>query len=82
MRGTPMAEPGFPDLVLLSPRQGRILFRELKTMRGSVSADQRRWLDALRAVGQDAGVWRPVDLLEGRVLAELTGPPTSERSPS
>jgi VRR-NUC domain-containing protein len=65
------SEPGFPDLVLVSPRQGRILWRELKTARGRVSVEQQKWLDALRAAGQDVGVWRPVDLLEERIVAEL-----------
>ena len=65
------SESGFPDLVLISPTQGRILFRELKKMKGRVSADQKKFLDALNAVGQDAGVWRPDDLVEERILAEL-----------
>ena len=68
------SESGFPDLVLINPRQGRILFRELKKMKGRVSADQKRFLEALRAVGQDAGVWRPDDLVEERILAELRPP--------
>lgn len=75
------SESGFPDLVLVHPRQGRILFRELKRMTGRVSADQKTFLDALQAVGQDAGVWRPDDLLEERILAELL-PPTSAPEPA
>lgn len=51
---------GFPDLVLVHPVQG-VLFRELKTVRGVVSAAQRRWLVSLVAAGADAGVWRPSD---------------------
>jgi hypothetical protein len=69
------SESGFPDLVLISPQQGRILFRELKKMKGRVSADQKVFLEALTAVGQDAGVWRPDDLVEERILSELL--PTS-----
>jgi hypothetical protein len=65
------SESGFPDLVLISPRQGRILFRELKKMKGRVSADQKSFLEALTAVGQDAAVWRPDDLVDERILAEL-----------
>jgi hypothetical protein len=68
------SESGFPDLVLISPQQGRILFRELKKMKGRVSVDQKRFLEALTAVGQDAGVWRPDDLVNERVLAELLQP--------
>ena len=67
------SNPGFPDLVLLSMRRGRLLYRELKTERGQVSPDQRRWLIALRDVGADAGVWRPTDLLDGTILRDLTG---------
>jgi hypothetical protein len=69
------SESGFPDLVLISPQQGRILFRELKKMKGRVSADQKSFLEALTAVGQDAAVWRPDDLVDERILAELL-PPT------
>lgn len=63
--------PGFPDLVLVSSRHRRILYRELKSSKGRVSADQKQWLNALAMVGQDAGVWRPADLLNGRILSEL-----------
>jgi hypothetical protein len=69
------SEAGFPDLVLVNARQGRILFRELKKMRGRVSAAQKIWIEGLTAVGQDAAVWRPDDLVEERILAELL-PPT------
>ena len=50
---------GFPDLVLV--RGGVVLFRELKTDRGKVSDDQRKWL---KATG--GKVWRPMhwDLIE------------------
>lgn len=63
--------PGFPDLVLVNPRTGRVLYRELKTSKGRVSPAQREWLDGLTAAGQDAGVWRPAGLDDGTILAEL-----------
>lgn len=63
--------PGFPDLVMVSTRHGRILYRELKTTKGRVTVEQQTWLDALEATGQDASVWRPADLLSGRIVAEL-----------
>ena len=50
---------GWPDLVLCRPP--RILFVELKSDRGRVSPEQRDWLDALRACGLDARVWRPTE---------------------
>lgn len=65
--------PGFPDLVLVNPRTGRVLWRELKTNKGRVSPEQRAWLDGLASAGQDAGVWRPDDLESGLVIADLRG---------
>lgn len=65
------SQPGFPDLVLVSERRARVLYRELKTERGRVSAEQARWLHALTAAGADAAVWRPMDLLTERVLHDL-----------
>lgn len=62
-------DPGWPDLVMV--RGERLLFRELKTDAGRLTADQQLWLDALRAAGQDAGVWRPRDW-DG-IEREITG---------
>jgi len=64
---------GFPDLVMV--RRGRIVWRELKSMKGRVSADQRKWLDALETANADVGIWRPIDLLDGTVQAELMKEP-------
>lgn len=60
---------GFPDLVLV--RDGRLVFAELKTERGRVTADQQEWLAALGEVEQSVDgwtekfvrvyVWRPSD---------------------
>jgi len=66
-RGT---EPGWPDLVLV--RKGRLLIRELKTIRGRLTPTQVGWLNDLTAAGVDAGVWRPDQLLSGQILNELT----------
>lgn len=65
------SEPGFPDLVLVHPARGRILFRELKSSRGTVSADQRRWIAGLAACGSDIAVWRPSDFHSGLIEQEL-----------
>jgi hypothetical protein len=51
------SQPGFPDLVIVG-RDG-VLFRELKTMDGRVSVDQKYWIEILRAAGADVGIWRP-----------------------
>ncbi len=53
------SESGFPDLVLAHPQRKRLLFRELKSLRGRVRQEQRVWLWVLRQCGQDARVWRP-----------------------
>lgn len=50
--------PGFPDLVLL--RGSRGIAAELK-VRGRVTPEQQAWLDAFRAAGFEAYVWRPED---------------------
>ena len=54
------SEPGFPDLVLCRPP--RVIFVELKTERGRLSADQRLWLDVLfRCNEVETYLWRPQD---------------------
>jgi hypothetical protein len=54
------SERGFIDVVLLvSPRAW---FLELKSETGVVTAEQKEWLEALRACGFDARVVRPSDL--------------------
>lgn len=59
---------GFPDLVLVG---SRVLWRELKSDRGRLDADQLRWRDVLLAAGADWDVWRPADWVSGRIRAEL-----------
>jgi hypothetical protein len=56
------SEPGFPDLVLVHAGHSRLVFAELKTESGRLSAKQRAWLADLTAVGAEAHVWRPADL--------------------
>jgi hypothetical protein len=64
------SEPGFPDVVIVGARG--VLFRELKSTRGRVTADQQRWLTALTAAGANADTWRPDDWPVG-ILTELDG---------
>lgn len=52
---------GWPDLVLWHPKRGRILYRELKSATGKLTADQQRVLLSLRDAGADVDVWRPAD---------------------
>lgn len=60
---------GFPDVVMVAPP--RVMFRELKRQHEKPTAAQREWLDDLAASGCDVGVWRPLDLIECRIDAEL-----------
>jgi len=66
---------GFPDLALCHPRLGRLVLAELKVRGRRPSAEQGRWLAALRAAGATAYLWTPADwpAIE-RVLRD--GPPS------
>jgi hypothetical protein len=63
------AREGFPDWTIAG--SGGLIFRELKTEAGKVTPAQQEWLDALAAAGADAGVWRPLQLLDGTIAREL-----------
>ena len=52
---------GFPDLVLAHPSRG-VIFAELKTAVGRVSAEQQKWIATLKAAGCEVHVWRPSDI--------------------
>ena len=60
--------PGWPDWTIIG---SRVLFRELKTQDGRLSSAQRTVLYLLQSAGQDAGTWRPADLLNGTIAKEL-----------
>jgi hypothetical protein len=60
---------GFPDLVLV---RERVVWAELKTDRGKLTAEQVAWLVALRRAGQQAWCWRPCDW--GDIEATLARP--------
>jgi len=54
---------GFPDEVLV--RRGRLIFAELKSDKGKLSAEQEAWLEDLRRVAiarVEVYVWRPSDM--------------------
>ena len=53
---------GFPDLVLLSPHHGQLLFVELKSEKGRTTSSQDNWLGALALAGIESHVVRPADL--------------------
>lgn len=60
---------GWPDLALCGGNG--FMTRELKTERGRLTADQRRWGEMLRQAGVSWDVWRPNDLQSGRIKREL-----------
>jgi hypothetical protein len=68
------SDAGFPDLVMVNPRQKRVLFRELKREKGSITSKQQTWIDTLTAAGQDAAIWKPSHLFSGEIEASLRGP--------
>lgn len=51
--------PGFVDLVLVRPPV--LIFAELKTDQGRLSAAQRAWIEALGCCGVEVYTWRPGD---------------------
>ena len=56
------SEAGYPDLTLVHPKQGRIIFAELKSPTGKTTPAQDLWLASLRAAGAEVHLWRPADL--------------------
>ncbi len=59
---------GYPDWTIA----GRwVMWRELKTMKGKLSAAQQAWLERLKDANADVDVWRPIDYYNGRIAAEL-----------
>ena len=49
---------GFPDLVLV---RDRVVWVELKSATGRLTAAQEEWRDWLLAAGQEWHLWRPAD---------------------
>jgi hypothetical protein len=62
------SEKGWPDWTIIGRR---VIYRELKTQRGKVTAEQRKVGVMLAAAGEDWAVWRPMDLLTARITREL-----------
>ena len=71
------AHTGWPDWVIARRYRsdghgiGGVLVRELKREKTQPTEDQMEWLAALKASGLDVGIWRPSDLLSGRIAREL-----------
>lgn len=58
------SEPGFPDVVMVHARRGRVIFAELKDATRKTTPEQDRWLAELAAAGCEVAIWRPDDLPE------------------
>lgn len=65
------SDKGYPDLHLIHPITGASLFRELKSQKGRLRAEQVDWSAALITAGHDFAVWRPSDVVSGAVLMQL-----------
>jgi len=61
------SDKGFPDLVMV---RERVVFAELKTDRGTASAEQQEWLRRLKRAGAEVYLWRPADMPD--ITATLT----------
>lgn len=61
---------GFPDCVFV---RDRIVFAELKSKEGQLTAEQHQWLEALAEAGQEVYLWRPDDMEPngGEIVAVL-----------
>ena len=66
---------GYPDLHLVHAGKGLSMLRELKSVKGRLSAAQGEWMTALQAAGVDAGLWRPSGWFDGTIDAQLDGTP-------
>lgn len=65
-------DAGFPDLVLV--REGIIIFCELKSAKGRISTQQKKWLEQLSSNHSvRAVVWRPRDWFSGEIAEILSG---------
>ena len=65
------SQPGFPDLVLVRPHDGRLLMIELKSARGRLTPEQEQWVEALTATRAEVYVFRPSDWTSGKIEATL-----------
>ena len=50
---------GLPDLLLVHPETGRVIFAELKSDTGKLRPEQKQWIDALVRGGHHVVTWRP-----------------------
>lgn len=60
---------GLPDEIIIGKKG--LLWRELKLAGTEPSSEQRRIAWKLKALGEDYAIWRPADLLSGKIEREL-----------
>ena len=63
--------PGFPDLVLIHTRTGRLIFIEVKSDKGRLRPKQQVWLELL-GIHHEVYVWRPVHWQNETIRRVLT----------
>ena len=69
---------GYPDLTMISQREARIIFAELKTATGEVSAEQVKYaalLSSLGIPGVEYYLWRPKHLESIKKVLKGKGDP-------
>jgi hypothetical protein len=64
------SERGWPDWVIVGPCG--ILYRELKTERGTLTPEQRDVGARITRAGGNWSVWRPAQLLDGTIARQLS----------
>ena len=62
------SDPGFPDWVFV---RDRVLYAELKAVRGVLSPGQVAWRDALVGAGAEWHLWDPSHWRDGTIEAAL-----------
>lgn len=73
---------GYPDLTLISQREPRVIFAELKTNTGETSAEQVRYaavISSLGIRGVEYYLWRPKHLEKIKQVLKGTGDPERRR---
>jgi hypothetical protein len=68
---TPTSVPGWPDLVLWRPKEGGLMFVELKKLGGTLSPEQKDVLESLASAGAVVDTWWPDQW--DRIIALLQG---------
>lgn len=64
---------GFPDVVLLSVSQRRLIYAELKRENGRQTPAQEYWASDLRTLGCEFALWRPRHWFDDTIRRVLQG---------